>query len=316
VLLLSLACMFAHENWGAPGSRDNSAVALRARMGRVLLLAVLSLSAVIGSIVVSQAGISSTRPQPGPGRRAAAALTGQPRSGATQCLVTPRPSAGPARPLLVVLGASFTAGVGADSPSQSWAIRLAELIRWRALTIGVPGAGYAEPGAEGLGPVAREVIRAHLASLRPSLIIIQAGHDDLRISPPAEQATVARLVKGLRADVPGARLAFLTVFSAPNAPPSMVNKERSTDSAIVVAIRKADAGALVLDPLRWRFPRNDGGTGLHPSSRGHLVLAERVARALVRAGLVPATARTPQPATVTCTSLHQAAQLSSAGAVG
>jgi acyl-CoA thioesterase I len=284
-------------------------VAVRAKTWRVLLLAALSLSAVIGSIVMSESGISSTKPPPGAGRVAAAALTRQPRSGATQCLVTPRPSAGRPRPLLVVLGASFTAGVGAESPSQNWAVRLAELIRWRAVTIGVPGAGYVEPGAAGLGPMAREVIRAHLTARRPSLIIIQAGHDDLRIPPRAEEASVARLVERLRSDVPGARLAFLTVFSAPNAPPVVLRQEMGTDLAIVAGIRKADAGAVVLDPLRnhWRFPRNDGGAGLHPSARGHLVIAERIARALVRAGLVAAAASTPQPATVTCTGLVQAA---------
>src|SRR6266436_9631509 len=73
---------------------------------------------------------------------------------ATSCRVIPAhlPRGG-TRPLLVVLGASFTAGVGAQSPADSWAVRLAELIRWRAVTLGVPGAGYTRPGVDDLGPL-------------------------------------------------------------------------------------------------------------------------------------------------------------------
>lgn len=283
-------------------------MALRAGIRRVLPLTALSLAVVIGSVVVSESGGASTessaraqaRPQP---RSLTAAPRRQPGGAGTQCVVTPRTaSSSRPRPLLVALGASFTAGVGADGPAQSWAVRLAELIRWRAVTIGVPGAGYAAPGVDHLGPLSGEVIRAHLAALHPSLIIIQAGHDDVGIPRAAEAAHVARLIGRLRAAAPGARLAFLTVFSRPDPGRPVLDQELSTDSTIVAAIRKADPRAIVIDPLRdhWRFPRADGGAGLHPSSRGHLVIADLVARALVRAGVVPSAASRPQPATVIC----------------
>ena len=282
-------------------------------MRRVVLLTGLSMAVVISSIGVSVSGIASSRGRKEPARRPPASLSRLPLAGSTQCVVTPAPSAGRLRPLLVALGASFTAGVGAERPSQGWAIRLAELIRWRAVTIGVPGAGYVAEGAGRLGPVAREVIRAHLAALHPALVLIQAGHDDLGIPTETEAARVASLVESLRAEVPGARLAFLTVFSPPDAAPPLLRQEVSTDSAIVSAIRRVDPSALVIDPLRshWRFPRDDDGTGLHPSSRGHLVIAERVAHALVRDGVVPSAWSRPQRATVTCTSLVQAAERAS-----
>ena len=52
------------------------------------------------------------------------------RERATSCQVIPArsPRAG-LRPLLVVAGASFTAGVGAPEPSDGWAVRLAEILR-------------------------------------------------------------------------------------------------------------------------------------------------------------------------------------------
>jgi acyl-CoA thioesterase I len=287
-------------------------MAMRAKVWRIVLLTGLSLAVVISSIVIPESGVASSREGPEPGRRPLASLSRLPLTGETQCLVTPGSSPGRPRPLLVALGASFTAGVGAERPSQGWAIRLAELIRWRAVTIGVPGAGYVAEGTGRLGPVAREVIRAHLAALHPALVLIQAGHDDLGIPTVTEAARVASLVESLRAEVPSAKLAFLTVFSPPDAAGPLLRQEVSTDSAIVSAIRRVDPAAFVIDPLRnhWRFPRDDGGTGLHPSSRGHLVIAERVARALVRDGVIPSARSRPQRATVTCTSLVQAAERS------
>ena len=277
----------------------------RAGARRPLTLMALLLAVLIGSIVVSQSGGASTGARPEPGKRRAAQLA-RPGVSSTQCRVTPNVSPpGASRPLLVTLGASFTAGVGASSPARNWAVRLAELIGWRAVTIGVPGAGYAAPGLGHLGPLARELSRAGLAALHPSLVIVQAGHDDLSEPAAREGDRVTRLVRLLRAAAPRARLAFLTVFSRPRAAGLVLDRELSTDATIASAIREADPRAIVIDPLRdhWRFPRAGGGTGLHPSDRGHLLIAERVAHALVRAGVVPAAVRRPWPATVTCTRL-------------
>lgn len=224
------------------------------------------------------------------------------RERATSCRVIPArsPRAG-LRPLLVVAGASFTAGVGAPEPSDGWAVRLAEILRWPAVTLGVPGAGYTRPGAGRLGPLSRLLDHLDLAALRPGLVIIQAGHDDLRVPAAVEAEHVAGLVSRLRREVPAARLAFLTVFSASAATASTRAAEAATDSAIVSAIRKSDPRALVIDPLRshWQFPR--AADGLHPSARGHLLIAQRVARALTRAGLVAASAAQPARARVACT---------------
>jgi lysophospholipase L1-like esterase len=277
-------------------------MALRLAARRVLGLTAVSAAVVICSTAAPEPGGASITARLEPGRLPSASLI-RPGVSAAECRVAPRvSSAGRPRPLLVALGASFTAGVGADRPAQGWAVRLAELIGWRAVTIGVPGAGYTAPGLGRLGPLAREVSRARLPAVHPSLVIVQAGHNDLRIPPEQEAARVARLVRRLRADAPGARLAFVTVFSRPGSAGLVLKRELSTDSAISSAIRKADARAIIIDPLRdhWRFPRDDGGLSLHPDSRGHLVIAERVARALVRAGVVASAAPRPQPAMITC----------------
>ena len=116
-------------------------MAVRAKTRRTLLAAVLSLSVLIGSIVLAESGLASSATARGPRSMLAAPSARHLLTGGIECRVTPRGStSGRPRPLLVALGASFTAGVGAGRPSQSWAIRLAELIQWRAVTIGVPGA--------------------------------------------------------------------------------------------------------------------------------------------------------------------------------
>jgi acyl-CoA thioesterase I len=240
--------------------------------------------------------------EPGPAGRG----TVQPGAGshgrATSCRVSPaNPAHGGTRPLLVVLGASFTAGVGAPGPAASWAVRLATILGWRAVTLGVPGMGYTRPGAGHLGPVSRILARVHLAQLHPALVIIQAGHDDWRVPAAAQAAHVADLIRRLRHEAPAARLAFLTVFAPYAASPATLAAEAATDAIIVSAIRKTDPRAVVIDPLRsrWQFPR--AADGLHPTAAGNLLIAQRVARSLARAGAATAAAPQPSPAKVTCT---------------
>ncbi len=253
----------------------------------------------------ARGGARPDPPPPATGQFAARrAVGGQPaghRGVATSCRVTPvaAPRAG-ARPLLVAAGASFTAGVGAPDPADGWAVRLAELLGWRAVTLGVPGAGFTRPGAGRLGPLSRLLDHLRLAALHPSLVIIQAGHDDLRVPTAVEAEHVADLVRRLRREVPAARLAFLTVFSPAAASAATLAAEAVTDSAIVSAIRASDPRAIVIDPLRshWQFPR--AADGLHPTARGDLLIARRVAGALRRAGVAGRPAARPAQARVAC----------------
>jgi lysophospholipase L1-like esterase len=262
-----------------------------------------------GAAAAGRAAAEAAARAAGPGAgRAPGRLTGAvsrpgavPGGGAVRCRVTgdsARPA--PARHRLVVLGASFTAGVGAAAASDSWAVRLAELIEWPAVTVGVPGAGYTRPGLDHLGPMSRELSRVDLAAIHPSVVVIQAGHDDGRVPEPVEADRVAALVRRLRAEAPAARLALLTVFSRPGASSAVVRAEFRTDFAIVSAARAADPRVIVIDPLRghWRFPR--ARDGLHPTTLGHLLIARRVARTLVRAGAVAAAAARPARAEVIC----------------
>jgi lysophospholipase L1-like esterase len=187
-------------------------------------------------------------------------------------------------PLLVGIGASFTAGVGAGNPDKNWAVRLTQLLGWRAMTIGVPGAGYVNPGTDRLGPLRHELALIRLRALHPSIVIIQAGHDDWRVPKAREAKNVAELIKLAMAEAPHARLAFITAFSNPDTPSTEQNEINATNATIMSTIATSDPGAIVINPADWHFARVDHG--LHPTAAGYAVIAHDVAQALFRAGAI------------------------------
>jgi lysophospholipase L1-like esterase len=192
------------------------------------------------------------------------------------------------RPVLAVAGASFTAGTGPGDPRLSWAVRLADALRWNAVIVGVPGTGYARAGADGQGPALRLLARENLAALRPALVILQFGHDDIGVPAAAERRRVAATLSYVRARVPRARIALITVFTAAGAGPHLAAAER-TDAAIVSVA--AAFSSVVMNPLTqdWTFQRAVRG-GLHPSAAGDAQIAEKVAGVLHARGVLPAPA--------------------------
>lgn len=195
-------------------------------------------------------------------------------------------------PTLAIVGASFTAGMGPDNPELSWAVVLARLLRWNAVIIGVPGAGYVAPGTDKRGPVAGMLTQERLRGLTPDVVIVQAGHDDVGQPAARETRQVHAAVDLIRSAAPRARIALITVFTKDSlvATPAL----RAIDHVIVTAGKAADRRVVIMDPLtgRWKFPRAHPG-GLHPSAAGDAWIAHKVADILsgygVQAAQVDAT---------------------------
>jgi lysophospholipase L1-like esterase len=200
---------------------------------------------------------------------------------AATCEETPLDASLPHR-LVLVVGASFTAGIGPDKPSLNWAVRLGELLDWRTVTLGVPGEGYSEPGLNDSGPLLRLFRHIDLASLHPNLIIVQAGHDDWRTSAPLEAQRVAALLRYLEGEAPYARLAFITAFSAQRVEVRTSGRVSRANSTIMRVIAAADPRAIIINPYDWRFPRVSDG--LHPTSEGDLIIARHVLSVLASDG--------------------------------
>ena len=192
---------------------------------------------------------------------------------------------------LAVAGASFTAGVGTGVATRSWAILLAHMLHWNAVVDGVAGAGYVRAGLGGLGPVAAELTRIGLRALAPSLVIIQAGHDDIGAPVRAEQQRVRQAIALIRAQAPHARIALITVFTADHrrfAGRYAAAAAYRTDQAIVAAATGADHNVIIMDPLaaRWAFARSPDG--LHPTMTGSKWIARKVASILRSHGIAAA----------------------------
>jgi len=177
---------------------------------------------------------------------------------------------------VVIVGASFTAGVGPGKPDDSWADLLTRQLHADAIVAGVPGAGYVRTGQGRRGPVMAELERIDLPALAPELVIVQAGHDDIGVPANIERWRVTQAIELVRAEAPKARIALVTVFTRKHPTQAAYR----TDSAIVTAARAADPSVIIMDPLtsHWIFGRVRDG--LHPNVAGSEWLAATVGRAL------------------------------------
>ena len=193
-------------------------------------------------------------------------------------------------PVLAVVGASFTAGVGPGYADQSWAVLLARMLHWDAVVYGISGAGYVHAGAGHRGTVARELAQVGLRALAPTLVVVQAGHDDIGAPPGLERRRVEQAVALIKAEAPRARIALVTVFTSRSGSPAAYRRARSTDHAIVLGGTAEDHRVIIIDPLTagWKFPRTRGG--LHPTARGSEWIARTVAGILRARGVHPAPA--------------------------
>jgi lysophospholipase L1-like esterase len=188
-------------------------------------------------------------------------------------------------PTLAIVGASFTAGVGPGNPGKAWAVLLARQLHWNAVVYGDPGAGYVRAGLGRKGrrgPIADEITRIGVGALKPELVIVQAGHDDIGVPPRLEERRVEQAIDLIRAEAPRAQIALLTVFAGRSRSAAAYR----TDHAIVAGGIAADRGVIIMDPLTggWTFPRSRDG--LHPSAAGSVWIAAKVAGILREHGLL------------------------------
>ncbi|KZM69114.1 SGNH/GDSL hydrolase family protein [Nocardia terpenica] len=187
-----------------------------------------------------------------------------------------------ARPVLAVVGASISYGIGADGANQAWPAVLGKQLGWRTVVSADPGAGYLAPGQRARGPMRKLLAELDLTTTHPSVVIVQAGYND--IGMPAAQLTdsVRQVVRQIHAEAPGAAIGVLTVF--PKGRPS--EAAAATDAVIVSAARSADPHVAVFDPItaHWMFPTVTDR--LHPTPAGHRWIADRMLTDFRRDGLV------------------------------
>ncbi len=204
----------------------------------------------------------------------------------------------------VAVGASETAGVGADLPEQAWP----EVLRRTKLPAGTAFANLGIPGATVSRALAEELPPALAAA--PTLVTVWLNVNDLvaGVPPAAYEAQLRRLVHGLRRDgatrvlvanTPALELlpAYLACTDRPQlgvCPAGLALPPPGTVAAAVAAYneavrRVADAEGAVLVDLHQasvrshrsgRLPQLVSADGFHPSTLGHQAVADVFAQAL------------------------------------
>jgi lysophospholipase L1-like esterase len=204
---------------------------------------------------------------------------------------------GPAWRRFVALGDSLTAGrgdVGPDGRHIGWARRLAELLSDQG-----PGCceltNLAADGADVATVLHLQLPR--VAALRPDLISLTVGMNDVRLrefSPNAFAASLGKLLAALAATGATVLTCTLPDVSAVVELPAeyvVIAHQRLREASDIIRSESARYRALCLDT--WAMP--DASTDpalftadrLHPNANGHRVLAATFAELLFGEGGAP-----------------------------
>jgi acyl-CoA thioesterase I len=234
---------------------DNTDVVKHAwRIG--VCAAVVSCASLVG--LVAQHGHASAT---GPDAASAAGPTSAPNTVTAQ------------RPILAVVGASISDGVGASKPDDAWPQVLAQQLGWQSEVSADPGAGYIALGRHRLGPMLKLLAKLQLHEHHPTMVIVQSGYNDIGMPTAELAASVHKVIGEIQTQAPDAALGVMTVF--PKGQPS--SAAWATDETIVAAARATDPHVYVFDPLtsHWVFPTVPDR--LHPTSAGHRWIADKLA---------------------------------------
>ncbi|SDR25972.1 GDSL-like Lipase/Acylhydrolase family protein [Tsukamurella pulmonis] len=166
---------------------------------------------------------------------------------------------------VVVIGASVSSGKAVSAPA-AYPRQVGAMSGRNVYVSARVGAGYAD------GSMGRLTRAADLPARNPSLVVLQAGTNDVGASPTVIAGQVRQVVGTVRRQAPNAKIAVVTVF------PSIHRgtAAHATDTAIIDAARSVDPGVVVISPLDegWTYRAASDG---HPGAAAHERLAERIA---------------------------------------
>ncbi|KZE93596.1 hypothetical protein AVP42_01732 [Agromyces sp. NDB4Y10] len=187
----------------------------------------------------------------------------------------------PDEPTALIIGDSFSEGVGASKPDAGWARTASDALSWRATIDAVGGTGFtkgvASDGRTGLAFGDR--IEAHAATgAEYDVIVLQGGLNDFLAPHREEVVATKQAVEAARERWPDAAIVVFGPLE-----PLALGVQRS---ARLAAIREGadEAGATFVDPKlpdAWINERNsvrfDAGDGLHLNDAGYAFIAARFA---------------------------------------
>lgn len=184
----------------------------------------------------------------------------------------------PADPRLLILGDSFTQGIGASDFRKGYAYQVGQTLGWDYRVNGEGGTGFTWPGPTDRDRVYSVRIAEAAAdqSFRPNLVMLQGGVNDFRASADELRDGVVADINEVQAAFPDAQvIVFGPVSSA-----TRLEVTRNLDDPIAAAAREERVP--YLSPLRYKWVSEQNSDllidadGIHPTDAGHTFIAEKV----------------------------------------
>jgi lysophospholipase L1-like esterase len=193
-------------------------------------------------------------------------------------------------PVVMVLGDSYTAGIDATLPEDTYAAETARRLGWQIIIAGYRGTGFIAPGR--IGKSFSMLYEEELAwRPAPDMVMVVGGHNDWRQDPLLVAAYARELLTKIRARWPDTTVVLTGPMWGGDPPPAGL---RVRDALKGVA---SELGLTFIDPLgeRWitgNIHRKSGnarlyirGDGVHPNPAGNRYFADRLVADLRRLGL-------------------------------
>ncbi|WP_170854050.1 SGNH/GDSL hydrolase family protein [Microlunatus flavus] len=183
----------------------------------------------------------------------------------------------PDRPKVLLLGDSYTKGIGASTRTKGYAYQVAEPLGWDLTVDGKSGTGYIDPSADGADTFAERMWNhPHGAADVPyDLVVIQGGSNDRKYTQAEVAGRINLTIRTSRRLWPQAQIILMGPINpwANVAEYAMVNDKLTTAAAA--------NGILSIDPIgeQWFVP-GDGQQYAnlengHPNDAGHELMARR-----------------------------------------
>jgi len=186
---------------------------------------------------------------------------------------TATPSPDEPGPVVVAIGDSIMDGHGV-TPSRAWPELIGQATNWQLTDLASDGTGFVTLGDDG-DTFQTQAVEA--VALNPSIVIIAASSNDLGQDPDTVTDATSATFSYLHESLPQARIFALNAFWGADTPPPELGL---LDAAVEAAAR--DTGAHYLDigqPLAGH-PELMQVDAVHPTTKGLLVLAAAIAKAI------------------------------------
>ena len=195
---------------------------------------------------------------------------------------TPARAASPAfvlpdHPKVLLLGDSYTKGIGATSKKKAYAYRIAEPLGWELTVDGKSGTGYVDPSAEGADIfVERMWQQPHSATDVPfDLVVIQGSSNDRKYTKAEVAGSINMTIRTSRRLWPEAQI----ILMGPTNPWANVAEYSMVNAKLKAAAAANDIP--FIDPIGEQWFRPGDGAAYanpingHPNNAGHVVMADR-----------------------------------------